>query len=415
MDYFNYNNTTLYAEDVSVKDIVDNFNTPCYVYSKKTILRHFKAFDDALATQPHLICYAVKANSNLSILKLLADAGAGFDVVSKGELQRVLHIGADPNKIVFSGVGKTIEEIEFAIEKKIHCINVESIPELERIQQISQQHNVRTPVSLRINPNIDPKTHPYISTGLKENKFGIAFEEAIKIYKEHHHYPHLNFIGIDCHIGSQITQLAPFIEALDKLLSLADELNQHAGLNIEHLDLGGGLGVPYNGETPPEPHELATALKNKLASRQYKIILEPGRAIMANAGILLTKVEYIKKHHDKNFIIVDAAMNDLLRPALYQAFHNIIPAEINHECPKLTGDVVGGVCETGDFLGQDRTLAVQAGDVLAIRSCGAYGASMSSNYNSRPKLAEIMIDGNLMKLIQRRESFEDMIKNESYL
>ena len=409
MDYFNYKNSVLFAEDIAVNEIASHYGTPCYVYSKKTILRHFKAFNDALGEHPHLICYAVKANSNLSILNLLKEAGAGFDVVSKGELQRVLHIGAAPQTIVFSGVGKTIDEINFAIDKKIHCINVESVAELQRIEMLSQNKDIQTPVSLRINPDINPKTHPYISTGLKDNKFGIAFEKAVEIYHNHKDYPHLKFIGIDCHIGSQITELPPFLDALDKLISLADQLKQQDGLHIEHLDLGGGLGVPYQGEQPPEP---ACQVKKKLAGRNYKVILEPGRAIMANAGILVTQIEYIKPHHDKNFVIVDAAMTDLLRPALYQAWHDIIPLNKKSLASTIECDVVGGVCESGDFLGHHRQLAVQAGDLLAIRSCGAYGAAMNFNYNSRPKLAEVLVDGEQTQLIHQRESFEDMIKNE---
>ncbi len=412
MDYFNYHNDELFAEDTALKDIAQKHGSPCYVYSKKTILRHYRAFDDALGSHPHMICYAVKANSNLAILKLLCDAGSGFDVVSKGELQRVLHVGASPQKIVFSGVGKSVDEINYAIDKKIHCINVESVEELNRIEQLSKIKGMKTSISLRINPDINPETHPYISTGLKDNKFGIAIEKAIEIYQNHTHYPHLSFIGIDCHIGSQITQLNPFLDALERLIFLADMLKEQEGLNIEHLDLGGGLGVTYKDETPPEPHHLAQKVKEKLAGRSYKIILEPGRAIMANAGILLTRVEYLKEHHDKHFAIVDAAMTDLLRPALYQAWHDIIPVEKNNELTPLACDVVGGVCETGDFLGLDRRLAITEGSLLAVRSCGAYGSTMSSNYNSRPKLAEVLIDGKTIHLIRQRETFDDLISNE---
>jgi len=414
MDYFNYKNAQLYAENVPVQDIAMQYQTPCYIYSKKTIIRHYNAFTNALGTHPHLICYAVKANSNLSILKLLVALGSGFDVVSKGELERVLHVGADPNKIIFSGVGKTENEINYALAQKIHCINVESVSELERIQQLSEQQNMIAPVSLRINPNINPKTHPYISTGLKDNKFGIDFNKAAGIYHNHKNYPNLNFIGIDCHIGSQITELPPFMEALDKLILLADELAKTEGLTIKHLDLGGGLGVSYKDEKPPEPNELAQSVKKRLANRPYQIILEPGRAIMANAGILLTKVEYVKPHHDKNFAIVDAAMTDLLRPALYQAWHNIIPVKQNNTPSAQLYDIVGGVCESGDFLGHARLLHIEENSLLAIRSCGAYGFSMSSNYNSRPKIAEIMVDDSKTQLIRRRETFNDMINNELF-
>lgn len=412
MDYFNYKKNQLFAENVSTQDIANQYGSPCYIYSKQTIIRHYNAFNHALGKHPHLICYAVKANSNLSILKILVELGSGFDVVSKGELMRALHVGADPKKIVFSGVGKTTEEISYALDKKILCLNIESLSELKRVQEISMRKKIKAPVSLRINPNINPQTHPYISTGLKDNKFGIDFEQATDIYHNHLNYPNLEFIGIDCHIGSQITQLEPFIEALDKLISLADKLTQTEGLNIKHLDLGGGLGVPYKDESPPLPNELATKVKEKLAQRPYHIILEPGRAIMANAGILLTKIEYIKPHHEKCFAIVDAAMTDLLRPALYQAWHDIIPVTSNKKVPSKNYDVVGGVCETGDFFGHDRSLSINEGDLLAIRSCGAYGFTMSSNYNSRPKIAEVLVDDTQTQLIRRRETFDDMINNE---
>lgn len=412
MDYFNYQNKHLFAEELSVSDIVNKYGSPIYIYSKKTIIRHYHAFNDALGSHPHLICYAVKANSNIGILKILADLGSGFDVVSKGELQRALYAGADPAKIVFSGVGKTVEEIEFALSEKIHCINVESIAELNRIQEISAKQNITAAVSLRINPDINAQTHPYISTGLKDNKFGIAFDKASDIYHNYHKYPNIKFIGIDCHIGSQLTTLEPFMEALDRLIGLADQLAEKDGLSIEHLDLGGGLGVTYDNETPPDPAQLAAKVKQRLAERPYKIILEPGRSIMANAGILVTKVEYLKEHHEKYFAIVDAAMNDLLRPSLYQAWHNIISVDVNNSHPTRTYDVVGGVCETGDFLGHQRKLAIDESSLLAVRSAGAYGATMSSNYNTRPKLAEVLVDGSRSYLIRQRESFADMIKNE---
>ena len=415
MDYFEYKQQQLYVENIPVSQITKQFGTPCYIYSHKTIERHFHAFNDALGEHPHMICYAVKANSNIAILQLLAKLGSGFDVVSKGEMQRALHAGGSPEKIVFSGVGKTVEEIEYALEQQIHCINVESVPELERIQKIAKQRNCIAPISLRINPDIDPKTHPYISTGMKENKFGIEMEKARQIYHQHHLYPNLKFIGIDCHIGSQLTQVTPFLEALDKLIHLADELKQQEGLAIEHLDLGGGLGVTYDSERPPMPDELAQQVKQRLAGRPYKIILEPGRAIMANAGILVTSVEYIKTHHQKHFAIVDAAMNDLLRPSLYQAWHKIIPVSLSNEAPLKSYDVVGGICETGDFLGHDRELNISEGDLLAIRGAGAYGATMSSNYNTRPKVAEILVENDIISLIRKRETFSDMIQNEILL
>lgn len=415
MDYFEYKNNQLYVEDLPVSTIAKQYGTPCYIYSHKTIARHFNAFNNALSEHPHLICYAVKANSNIAILQLLAKLGSGFDVVSKGELQRALYAGAKAQNIVFSGVGKTTAEIQYALDQNIHCLNVESEAELNRIQSLCQQQNRVAPISLRINPDINPQTHPYISTGLKDNKFGIAMDKAIEIYHRHADYPNLKFIGIDCHIGSQLTQLAPFLEALDKLIQLADLLASQDGLKIEHLDLGGGLGVIYKDENPPTPSMLAQQVKQKLADRPYKVILEPGRAIMANAGILVTQVEYIKKHHQKQFAIVDAAMNDLLRPALYQAWHEIIPVMQSPSISAANYDIVGGVCESGDFFGHNRKLAINESSLLAIRGAGAYGATMSSNYNTRPKPAEILVSGETPYLIRQRETFNDMIQNEQLL
>lgn len=415
MDYFEFKNNHLYAENVNLSDIAKKYGTPCYVYSKQTIERHYYAFSTALGQHPHLICYAVKANSNIAILQLLAQLGSGFDVVSKGELQRVLKAGGQAEKCVFSGVGKTEAEIGYALEQNIHCINIESVSELERVNRICMHLGIKANVSVRINPDIDPQTHPYISTGMRDNKFGIAMPEAVSIYQNHKAYQNLNFIGIDCHIGSQLTRLSPFLEALDKLIELADDLKKHAGLKIEHLDLGGGLGVPYRDENPPSPSEMAEHVKKRLEGRKYKIILEPGRAIMANAGILLTRVEYLKKHHSKNFAIVDAAMNDLLRPALYQAWHDIIECDTSCDIKEDIYDIVGGICESGDFFGHDRKLAIEEYSLLAIRGAGAYGATMSSNYNSRPRAAEILVDGKTSSVIRERESFEDQVRNEVLL
>lgn len=414
MDYFHYHQQQLFAEHVPLTMLANRFGTPCYVYSKKTIERHYLAFKDALGTHPSLICYAVKANSSLAILQLLAHLGSGFDVVSKGELQRVLAAGGDPQKSVFSGVAKSEEEICFALKNNIHCINVESEAELERIQALCQHHQWLAPISLRINPDIDAKTHPYISTGMRDNKFGIEFNKAKQLYLNHKAYPNLRFIGIDCHIGSQLTDLTPFLEALEKLIELADLLSSH-GLAIDHLDLGGGLGVTYRNESPPLPAELALHVKKKLATRSYKIILEPGRAIMANAGILLTTVEYIKEHHQTHYAITDAAMTELLRPALYQAWHDIIPVEIQPTLDPQWYDIVGGVCESSDFLGKHRQLAIGPGSLLAVRGAGAYGASMGSNYNSRPKPPEILVDGERVHLIRKRETFDELIRNELLL
>ncbi len=410
MDYFNYVNNELFAEQVPISDIAKTVKTPCYIYSQKTIERHWHAFNDALGQHDHLICYAVKANSNLAILNILNQMGSGFDVVSGGELFRALKVGADPKKIIFSGVGKTHDEIRMALDANILCINVESESELHQIEKISSEKNISAPVSLRINPDVDAKTHPYISTGLKENKFGIEYQKAKSLYLSHSHFPHINFIGIDCHIGSQLTSLAPFIAALDKLIILADELTS-SGLAISHLDLGGGLGVTYHDEDPPAPFDLAKAIAKKVQNRPFKIILEPGRAIMANAGILVTNILHLKPHHEKNFAIVDAAMNDLLRPALYQAYQQIIPVIKSNDEP-IPFDIVGPVCESGDFLGHDRRLALREGDLLAIRGAGAYGFSMSSNYNSRPRVAEILVNEEHFRIIRHRESYEFLCQNE---
>ncbi|MBD3586501.1 diaminopimelate decarboxylase [Salinimonas sp. HHU 13199] len=412
MDYFEYRDGRLCAEDVPVADIVAAHGTPAYIYSRKTLERHWHAFDDAIGEHPHLICYAVKANSNLGVLSVLAKLGSGFDIVSGGELARVIEAGGDASKVVFSGVGKTPDEIAYALDQGIMCFNVESEPELHRINEVAAQKGCQAPVSLRINPDVDAKTHPYISTGLKANKFGIARELAVATYELAASLPNLNVIGMDCHIGSQLTDLAPFVDALDRLLVLIDELADK-GIDIKHLDLGGGLGVPYDSETPPHPREYAAALAERMTGREsLKLILEPGRAIAANAGILVTKVEFIKEGEEKHFAIVDAAMNDLLRPSLYSAWQNIIRVEQATQAPRRLYDVVGPVCETGDFLGRDRELAVQANDLLAVRSAGAYGFTMASNYNSRCRPPELLVDEAQVFVVREREKRKDLWKGE---
>jgi diaminopimelate decarboxylase len=414
LDHFSYQNGSLFAEQVACKDIAESFNTPTYVYSRATIERHWKAFDDAAGDHPHLICYAVKANSNLAVLNVMARLGSGFDIVSGGELARVLEAGGDPTKIVFSGVGKTEAEIEYALEVGIKCFNAESEAELYRIIQVAESLGKIAPISLRVNPNVDAGTHPYISTGLKENKFGINIDDAVELFKWANQQKHLKVQGVDCHIGSQLTDLSPFLDALDKLIVLIDQLSD-SGVTISHLDLGGGLGVTYNDETPPHPSEYMTVLMEKLSHRtDLTILFEPGRAIMANAGILLTKVEFLKKNEDKSFCIVDAAMNDNIRASLYSAWQNIIPVE-PRDGEVSNYDVVGPVCETGDFLGKDRELSVEAGDYLAVRSTGAYGFTMSSNYNSRVRAAEIMVDGDKMHVVRQRETIESLWAGESIL
>ncbi|MCY7294655.1 diaminopimelate decarboxylase [Alteromonas sp. a30] len=412
MDHFQYQKDDLYAEQVAVSDIVSQYGTPCYIYSRATIERHWKAFDNAAGDRKHLVCYAVKANSNLGVLNVMARLGSGFDIVSGGELARVLEAGGDPKKVVFSGVGKTEQEIAYALEQDIFCFNVESAAELERINHVAASIDRIAPISIRVNPDVDAKTHPYISTGLKANKFGIEREKAISVYEYAASLPHLKVKGIDCHIGSQLTEISPFVDALDRLLALIDELAEK-GIHIEHLDVGGGLGVPYKDETPPHPDAYSQAIAEKLKHRpELTLIFEPGRAIAANAGILVTKVEFLKENAEKNFAIVDAAMNDLLRPSLYSAWQNIIPVHKRHNLASAVYDVVGPVCETGDFLGKDRELAVQQGDLLAVRSCGAYGFVMASNYNSRVRPAEIMVDVDKIHLVREREILQDLWKGE---
>lgn len=412
MDYFNYQNQNLFAEGVALADIAAEFGTPTYVYSRATIERHYKAFAEAAPSRDLLVCYAVKANSNIALLNLLARLGSGFDIVSEGELRRVLQAGGDAKKVVFSGVGKSVTEIEFALQTGIKCFNVESIPELERIQQVASRLNIIAPISIRVNPDIDAKTHPYISTGLKANKFGIDINDAVSMYQRAHAASHLKVCGVDCHIGSQLTETQPFLDALDKLLALIDKLAA-VGIHLTHIDIGGGLGVPYDGETPPHPAEYAAKVVEKLAAYpQLSLIFEPGRAIMANAGVLLTKVEYLKPGQEKHFAIVDAAMNDLIRPALYSAWQSIIAVQQKPDVPTVTYDVVGPVCETGDFLGKDRALALEPGDLLVVRSAGAYGFTMSSNYNSRPRAAEVLVDGDRSYLVRQREQWQDLWRGE---
>ncbi|EOX1305237.1 diaminopimelate decarboxylase [Vibrio paracholerae] len=415
MDYFNYQEDgQLWAEQVPLADLANQYGTPLYVYSRATLERHWHAFDKSVGDYPHLICYAVKANSNLGVLNTLARLGSGFDIVSVGELERVLAAGGDPSKVVFSGVGKTEAEMKRALQLKIKCFNVESEPELQRLNKVAGELGVKAPISLRINPDVDAKTHPYISTGLRDNKFGITFDRAAQVYRLAHSLPNLDVHGIDCHIGSQLTALAPFIDATDRLLALIDSLKAE-GIHIRHLDVGGGLGVVYRDELPPQPSEYAKALLDRLERhRDLELIFEPGRAIAANAGVLVTKVEFLKHTEHKNFAIIDAAMNDLIRPALYQAWQDIIPLR-PRQGEAQTYDLVGPVCETSDFLGKDRDLVLQEGDLLAVRSSGAYGFTMSSNYNTRPRVAEVMVDGNKTYLVRQREELNSLWALESVL
>lgn len=413
MDYFNYQGDTLYAEDVPLGDIARDYGTPCYVYSRATFERHFKVYEEALSGLPHLVCYAVKANSNLAVLNLLARLGSGFDIVSGGELQRVLQAGGDPAKVIFSGLGKSVAEIEMALDKEIHCFNVESEAELERINAIATARGVRAPISLRVNPDVDAGTHPYISTGLKENKFGIAADTAMEVYRRAADMTGIELVGIDCHIGSQLTSLGPFMDAIDRLLTMVDTLAAE-GITLQHFDMGGGLGVTYEAEQPPHPSELLAEVRTRFEERNMTLMVEPGRSIAANAGILLTKVEYLKLNEHKNFAIIDGAMNDLLRPALYGAWQEIVPVE-RREGETRSYDVVGPVCESGDFLGKDRKLTIEAGDLLAVRSAGAYSFTMSSNYNTRPRVPEIMVDGDHTHLVRRRETVDELLAGETCL
>ncbi|WP_348701286.1 diaminopimelate decarboxylase [uncultured Marinobacter sp.] len=414
MDHFTYRNGELHAEDVPVAEIARRFGTPAYVYSRATLERHYRAYDEALSGRPHLVCYAVKANSNLAVLNVLARLGAGFDIVSAGELERVLRAGGDAGKVVFSGVGKQEWEMKQALEAGVRCFNVESDTELDRLNRVAGELGVKAPVSLRVNPDVDAGTHPYISTGLKENKFGIDIAQAPAVYARAAELPHLEILGVDCHIGSQLTSVAPFLDALDRVLALIDTLAGQ-GIRIRHLDMGGGLGVTYQDERPPEPSEYVQALAERMGDRSLELILEPGRSIAANAGILVTRVEFLKCTGHRNFAIIDAAMNDLIRPALYGAWQAIVPVRPHQDGEDRAWDLVGPVCETGDFLGKDRSLCLAPGDLLAVRSAGAYGFVMSSNYNSRNRPPELMVDGDQVHLVRRRETLEDQLALESCL
>jgi diaminopimelate decarboxylase len=410
---FDYRNGELFVESVSLKQIAHEFGTPCYVYSRSALTQAYLAFDSAFAKRDHLICYAVKANSNIAILNLFARLGSGFDIVSGGELQRVIKAGGNPGKIVFSGVGKNAGEMRLALNANILCFNVESEAELIMLNQIAKDMGKIAPVSLRVNPDVDAKTHPYISTGLKENKFGVPAKEAERIYQSAHLFPHIRFTGLDCHIGSQLTELEPFLQASSKMLKLLETL-QSQGLRIEHLDLGGGLGIRYTDEAPPSIKDYVSALCTSTQHINQRLLIEPGRSLVGNSGILLTRIEYLKHTPARNFAIVDAAMNDLMRPALYDAYHDILPVHKNGGEIK-SYQVVGPVCETGDFLGHDRKLSLNDGDLLAVMSAGAYGMSMSSNYNTRPRAAEIMVDRDTVHVIRQRETIDELIATEQIL
>ncbi|MEQ9395499.1 diaminopimelate decarboxylase [Haliea sp.] len=414
MSSFHYSDGVLYAEQVSVDDIAAQFGTPCYVYSRAALEAAFGAYREALADWPHLICYAVKANSNIAVLDVLARLGAGFDIVSAGELERVIAAGGDPARTVFSGVAKTPAEMARALELGIHCFNVESAAELDVLNRVAGSMDRLAPVSIRVNPDVDARTHPYISTGLRENKFGLGVAEALPLYRRAAALPHIDVQGLDCHIGSQLTELSPFIDALRRLLVLVDELAAE-GIAIRHLDLGGGLGVRYRDEAPPAIGDYIAAIRAELGARQLPLVFEPGRSICANAGLLLTRVEYLKQTPEHNFALVDAGMNDMIRPALYQAWLDIQPSHPATEGIAAQWDVVGPVCETGDFLGKQRQLTLQQGSLLAMFGAGAYGFSMSSNYNSRPRAAEVMVDGTAVHEVRTRETVADLLRLESRL
>lgn len=415
MDFFQYKENQLMAEQVPVREIAQQFGTPAYIYSRATLERHWHAFDNALGDHPHLICFAVKSNPNLAILNIMAKLGSGFDIVSQGELERVLAAGGDASKVVFSGVAKSEQEIERALNVGIRCFNVESLAELYRINEVAGRLNKIAPISLRVNPDVDAHTHPYISTGLKENKFGVSVDEAREVYRIASQLPHIKITGMDCHIGSQLTEIQPFLDATDRLIVLMKQLEQD-GIELTHLDLGGGLGVTYKEENAPHPSEYAKALLEKLKDYpNLEIILEPGRAITANAGILVTKVEYLKSNESRNFAIVDTGMNDMIRPALYQAYMKIIEVDRSLPRERKVYDVVGPICETSDFLGKQRELAIAQGDLIAQRSAGAYGASMASTYNSRPRAIEVMVDGDQTHLIKRRETYPELWQLEAML
>ncbi|WP_278440213.1 diaminopimelate decarboxylase [Pseudomonas oryzihabitans] len=413
MEVFAVRAGELHAEGVALSAVAQEFGTPAYVYSRAHIEGQYRAYTDALAGLPHLVCFAVKANSNLGVLNVLARLGAGFDIVSRGELERVLAAGGDPHRVVFSGVGKTRDDMRRALEVGVHCFNVESTDELERLQQVAAERGVVAPISLRVNPDVDAGTHPYISTGLKENKFGIDIADAEAVYARAAELPNLEILGVDCHIGSQLTTLPPFLDALDRLLALIDRLAER-GIVLRHLDLGGGLGVRYRDEQPPLAGDYIQAIRERIAGRNLTLVFEPGRFIVANAGVLLTRVEYLKHTAHKDFAIVDAAMNDLIRPALYQAWMAVEPVTARQGDARRY-DLVGPICETGDFLAKDRELVLAEGDLLAIRSAGAYGFTMSSNYNTRGRAAEVMVDGDQAHLVRRRETLEELFAGESRL
>lgn len=413
MNAFPLKNGQLCVESVALSDIAARFGTPCFVYSRAALEEAIDEFQQELAGTDSLVCFAVKANSNLAVLNIFARRGAGFDIVSIGELKRALAAGADPKKIVFSGVGKSATEMAFAIATGILCFNVESAPELDRINEVAASLGKQAPISLRVNPDVDARTHPYISTGLKENKFGVAYEDALKIYRYAASLPNLDVIGIDCHIGSQLLDPAPFAEALDKLLQLIDQLAA-SGIALHHIDLGGGLGICYKDEKAPSVKSYLQPLLQKLKGRDLRIMLEPGRRLVGNAGVLLTRIEYLKPGAVKNFAIVDAAMNDLARPALYDAWHDIVPV-VPRNGKALNWEIVGPICESGDFLGRNRPLSIEPGDLLAVKSAGAYGMAMSSNYNTRPRAAEVMVDEAQTYLVRRRETVEELYANESLL
>ncbi len=414
MTDFHYQQGQLFCEQVSLNQIAKQFGTPAYVYSRAAFTRHFLEYQQALGDHPGMICYAVKANSNIAILNVLAKLGAGFDIVSIGELERVLAAGGDPKRIVFSGVAKTATEMRRALEAGVYCFNVESSPELERLNDVAKSMGTSAHVSLRVNPDVDAQTHPYISTGLKENKFGIDIEEAINVYQQAASLSNLHIKGVDCHIGSQLTSIDPFLDALDRVLRLIDRLAD-LGINIEHLDLGGGLGVTYDDEQPPAIVDYLNEIKVRIGGRAVSLALEPGRSIAANAGVLLTTVEYLKPTRHKNFAIIDAGMNDNIRPSLYQAWQRALPLNEQASVEALSWDLVGPVCETGDFLAKDRLLALEAGDRIAIMSAGAYGFTMSSNYNSRPRPIELLVDGDQTHVIRERETIDDLLRGEKIL
>jgi len=413
MEAFSYRDGQLFAEGVALPALAQRFGTPTYVYSRAHIEAQYRAYADALEGMPHLVCFAVKANSNLGVLNVLARLGAGFDIVSRGELERVLAAGGEPGRIVFSGVGKTRDDMRRALEVGVHCFNVESTDELERLQQVAAELGMKAPVSLRVNPDVDAGTHPYISTGLKENKFGIDIDNAEAVYARAAELPNLEVVGVDCHIGSQLTSLPPFLDALDRLLALIDRLATR-GIQIRHLDLGGGLGVRYRDEQPPLAGDYIQAVRQRIEGRGLALVFEPGRSIVANAGLLLTRAEYLKHTAHKDFAIVDAAMNDLIRPALYQAWMNVVAVQ-PHEGDTRRYDIVGPICETGDFLAKDRELALAEGDLLAVCSAGAYGFVMSSNYNTRGRAAEVLVDGDQAFEVRRRESVQELYAGESLL